>query len=65
VDEDTERRDPSRESYRLTGSLTCIECGARSDERATGWRGYKSDPDGLVPSEVVFYCAYCAIREFG
>jgi hypothetical protein len=54
--------------------VTCAECGAVADERAAGWRAYRSDlppeaeaedPTGAdVPAAVVF-CAGCAAVEFG
>jgi hypothetical protein len=46
--------------------LTCLECGARADERARGWRA-------LIPyfeeeeeaPDLSIYCPACAEREFG
>jgi hypothetical protein len=46
--------------------MECVECGAKPDERAEGWRGYRvDDPDQNEPLELAFYCRYCAQREFG
>jgi hypothetical protein len=46
--------------------LACLECGARADERARGWRA-------LIPyfeeeeeaPDLSIYCPVCAEREFG
>jgi hypothetical protein len=66
MNEHVERRDPTRRWYRYSGPLRCTECGVFSDERAAGWRGYRTDePESDDTPEVVWYCAYCAIREFG
>jgi hypothetical protein len=44
--------------------LVCAECG-RSDEEATGWRGYRDDlPDEDEQPSVAFFCPLCAAREF-
>jgi hypothetical protein len=61
-----ERRCASRQSYRLNRSLECVECGELSRPKAPGWRGHRTDePETDDVPEVVFYCPYCAIREFG
>lgn len=46
--------------------LNCVECGAESDQLATGWRAYvaperEDEPEG----ELVTFCPDCAEREFG
>lgn len=46
--------------------LTCLECGARSDQEARGWRAlipYYSDEE-QAPN-LSLYCPSCAEREFG
>jgi len=46
--------------------LECAECGAFSDELASGWRAYRMDDlDRLRTPAVAFYCPSCAEREFG
>jgi hypothetical protein len=46
--------------------LECAECGAFSDEQASGWRAYRmSDLDQRRAATVAFYCPSCAEREFG
>jgi hypothetical protein len=46
--------------------MGCVECGAKPDERAEGWRGYRvDDPDGNELPELAVYCPCCAQREFG
>jgi hypothetical protein len=66
VNEHTERRSETRQAYRLSGPVECIECGATLETHAPGWRGYRIDePDTDDPPAVAFYFAYCAIREFG
>ena len=45
--------------------LTCLECGAVSDEHARGWRAYVAgghEDDG--PVEVGIFCPACSRREF-
>jgi hypothetical protein len=47
-------------------TLTCLECGSVSDERARGWRAYVGgghEDDG--PVEVGVFCPDCSRREFG
>ncbi len=47
-------------------SLACAECGRRSAGQARGWRAYLVESDDYpLLDEVVFYCASCALREFG
>jgi hypothetical protein len=42
--------------------LVCRVCRDFSDERATGWRGFRiDDPDENRP-ELAFYCPRCAER---
>ncbi len=66
VNEHTERRSVTRESYRFSGPLKCTECGAVGEADAPGWRGYRTDePETDDVPAIAFYCAYCAIREFG
>lgn len=61
-----ERRSPTRESYRISRPLECVECGVIGERDAPGWRGYRTDdPETNEEPKVSFYCAYCAIREFG
>jgi hypothetical protein len=48
--------------------LACIECGTVSAATSTplGWRGYRcDDPDKYEPPALAFYCAACAVAEFG
>ena len=48
-----------------TTRLTCIECGAVSDDSARGWRAYVGgghEDDG--PIEVGTFCPACSEREF-
>jgi hypothetical protein len=45
--------------------LVCQECRDFSDERATGWRGYRIDDSDENGPELAFYCPRCAEREFG
>ena len=53
-------------SYRVSGPLECVACGGVSERRAPGWQVHLvngSDEDDAP--RVVFYCSYCAMREFG
>jgi hypothetical protein len=47
--------------------IRCIECGAESDDLASGWRAYLAgdldEEEG--EEEVVLYCPECERREFG
>ena len=46
--------------------MECAECGVDADGRAEGWRGYRTDdPDLHEPSDLAWFCALCAEREFG
>jgi len=66
VNEERERRCPSRLSYRLSGPLVCAQCGDASPPRAPGWQGHRIDePDTDDPPAVAFYCPFCVAREFG
>lgn len=43
--------------------LNCVECGAESDQLASGWQAYvanKLDEE----TEVLMFCPECAEREF-
>jgi hypothetical protein len=65
VNEEQERRCPSRLSYRLSGPLECAQCGDLSPPRAFGWQGHRTDePDTEDPPGVAFYCPFCVAREF-
>jgi hypothetical protein len=46
--------------------LRCVECGKLSTGRAGGWQARiaYAEEDGK-PSEVAFYCPFCAVIEFG
>jgi len=44
--------------------VRCQECLRAADEKAEGWRAYRSDEPGEPPL-VGFYCPECAEREFG
>lgn len=48
-----------------TARLTCLECGARSDNHARGWRAVMGGGFEGEPVEVGVYCPDCAEREFG
>ena len=52
---------PESQNHQVTFVLECIECGARSEEDARGWRAYL-DEDSIG---VWTYCGECAEREFG
>jgi hypothetical protein len=56
----------SDRARRLRRVLQCIECDRASDE-GIGWRGYLTadDLDEGEIAEVVIYCPFCAVREFG
>jgi hypothetical protein len=46
--------------------LKCVECGAESDQLASGWQAYaanKLDEDE-PETEVLMFCPECAEREF-
>jgi len=54
--------------------VRCAECGAVADERAAGWRAYRSelppeaeaeDPTAADVPAVVLFCVSCAAGEFG
>jgi hypothetical protein len=66
VHDGIEQTKEMRKPYHLRGPLECVACGAMSD-RPQGWLvswiNESDSDDGLV--SVVFYCAYCAIRDFG
>jgi hypothetical protein len=52
---------------RVETLLRCAECGAGSDELATGWRAYLAgelDEDERE-AEILMFCPTCAEREFG
>jgi hypothetical protein len=47
--------------------LRCAECGAESDQLATGWRAYLAgelEEDGRE-ADLLTFCPTCAEREFG
>jgi hypothetical protein len=48
-------------NHQVAGVLVCVECGARSEDDARGWRAYLDDDS----TDVWTYCADCAEREFG
>jgi hypothetical protein len=59
---------------RKTRLVTCVECGTVADERAAGWRAYRSDLPPETDAEdtstadvptVVVFCESCAAGEFG
>jgi len=53
---------------RAATPLQCVECGAESDELATGWRAYylAGEPDDDEnKTQLITYCPECAEREFG
>lgn len=43
----------------LRNRLTCVECGAASEEQARGWRTYLTDDD-----KPAHYCPDCSQEEF-
>jgi hypothetical protein len=47
--------------------LRCAECGAGSDDLATGWRAFPAGElgDEEREAEVLMFCPACAEREFG
>jgi hypothetical protein len=51
-----------REGLPAPGKLKCSECGKDSDEKATGWRAFRTCDE---PAEVVAFCPACGLREFG
>ena len=56
---------PSQEGRTAT-VLRCAECGAESDQLATGWRAYLApEPDEEPEGEIFMFCPGCAEREFG
>lgn len=64
--ERSERRSRSRWLYRFSQPLRCAGCGTFNTGEGRGWRGYRTDdPATDQAHEIVFYCAYCAIRELG
>jgi hypothetical protein len=53
----------------LAGTLIrCAECGAKSDQLATGWRAFLVEEGDYEPefeeSRIVLLCPRCAEREF-
>lgn len=56
--------DQAHTSITETARLTCLECGARSDEHARGWRAYIGGGFDNGPVEVGAFCPDCAAREF-
>ena len=59
----TQRREAA--ALETATRLTCLECGAVSDESARGWRAYVGgghEDDG--PVEVGTFCPACSRREF-
>lgn len=55
-----------RRRHESAGALLCIECGARSDEKAWGWRAHRiDDSENHWRPEIICYCPACAEREFG
>jgi hypothetical protein len=50
-----------------TGTLLrCIDCGAESDQLATGWRAYFARAEDDEPEgEIATFCSDCAEDEFG
>jgi hypothetical protein len=48
-------------------ALVCMECGAGSDQLATGWRAYRvpDDEGDELEGEILVFCPHCAEREFG
>lgn len=50
-----------------TGTLLrCVECGAESDQLASGWRAYLAPDPGEEPEgTLLMFCPECAEREFG
>lgn len=65
MSERTERRSPSRQSYRLNGPLVCAQYGDPSSPNARGWRGYRTDEPGTddLPG-IGFFCPHCSQAEF-
>jgi hypothetical protein len=63
--ERTERRSPTRRSYRLKKPLRCAQCGDPSNPDARGWRGGRIDEPATddLPA-VAFYCSECWQAEF-
>lgn len=52
---------PESPNDQVTFVLECVECSARSEGDARGWRAYLDEDS----SDVWVYCAECAEREFG
>src|SRR4029079_5902253 len=59
MSESPERRTVSRQSYRLSGPVECIECGEECPPGNRGWRGYRIPAEDGTP-EIAFYCPRCA-----
>jgi hypothetical protein len=57
--------DVARRLREELGGPTCVECGARSSNRARGWCAYIGDVRDQEPLEVFVFCPECAEREFG
>jgi hypothetical protein len=46
--------------------LGCVECGAESNQLASGWRAYRAPAKEEEPEgEIFMFCPECAEREFG
>ena len=62
------RHDHPVERTELEQQLTCVECGALSDERAEGWHAHLAggvvDGYDIGQLEVAVYCPACAAAEF-
>jgi DNA-directed RNA polymerase subunit RPC12/RpoP len=51
---------------REAGSVSrCAECGAESEELASGWRAYLAADFDEDEDKVLLFCPECARREFG
>lgn len=42
--------------------LRCAECGAESDELATGWRACLAGDEDEREAELLVFCSHCAER---
>jgi hypothetical protein len=50
----------------VAGAVRCEECQAEATDEAWGWQAYRADdPEEDEEPHVVFYCPFCAEREFG
>ena len=49
----------------LTTVLVCAACGREDNQCERGWEGHLVDLNEDGEDEILFFCAACAVREFG